>query len=196
MPLHPPQRITAHLAGRAAAMAVLAACSAPMLAACAGAAPSVQLPAKAPVQKATAASKQRSLSPRQQVVAAYTGYAAAMAAAFDSRNSARVVRLLAPYLDDATVVNAARAFRQAWAKDEVSYGQVVRHIIGVRIQGTAAWVHDCDNTSGSGLEYARTSQIVPGSLGLPDENIVTRLNLMRGHWVVAVQTIEDVPCRP
>jgi hypothetical protein len=196
MPLHTPQRITARLSVRAAAMAVLAACAAPALAACAGAAPSVQLPAKAPVQKATAASKQRPLTSHQQVVAAYTGYTAAMAAAFDSRSAARVGQLLAPFLDRATVANATRAFRQAWAKDEISYGQVVRHIIGVRIQGTAAWVHDCDNTSASGLEYARTSQIVPGSLGLPDQNIVTRLNLVHGHWVVAVQTVEDVPCRP
>jgi hypothetical protein len=106
------------------------------------------------------------------------------------------VRLLAPYLDAATVVNATRAFRQAWAKDEVSYGQVVRHIIGVRIQGTAAWVHDCDNTSDAGLAYAGTGQIVPGTLGTAEDNLVTRLDLVRGHWVIGIQTIEDVPCTP
>jgi len=196
MTLHTPQRIAARLSGRTVALAVVAACSVPALTACAGAAAQVQLPARAPAQKAAAASKQRPLTRRQQVVTAYTGYTAAMAAAFDSRSPARVAGLLSPYLGAATVANATRAFRQAWAKDEIGYGQVVRHIIGVRIAATAAWVHDCDNTSASGLEYARTGQIVPGSLGLPDQNLVTRLNLVGGHWVVFVQTIEDLPCKP
>jgi hypothetical protein len=57
-------------------------------------------------------------------------------------------------------------------------------------------VHDCDNTSQSGLEYASTGEIVPGSLGNTEDNLVTRLNLVRGHWMVWVQTIEDVPCAP
>ncbi len=177
-------------------LATLTACLAAGLAACTAAAPTVSLPAKtaAPVVKAAAASVQRPLSMRQQVIAAYTGYTAAMAAAFDSHSPARVSQLLRPYLAAATVRNAIHAFGQAWAKDEITYGHVERHIIGVRIQGTAAWVHDCDNTSDSGLEYASTSQIVQGSLGVADDNLVTRLNLVHGHWVVWVQTIEDVTC--
>jgi hypothetical protein len=172
---------------------------APLLAACAAAAPPVHLPAKtaatAPA-KAAAASDQRPDSARQQVVAAFLGYTTAMTDAFNSRSAAEVRQLLQPYLDAATVRNAIKAFGQAWAKHEVSYGQVQRHIIGVRILGNAAWVHDCDNTSNSGLEYAGTSQIVQGSLGTADDNVVTRLNRVHGHWVVYVQTIEDLPCRP
>ena len=171
---------------------------APLTAACAAAAPPVHLPARTatPPAKAAAASDQRPESARQQVVAAFLGYTTAMTDAFNSRSAAEVRQLLQPYLDAATVRNAVRAFGQAWAKHEVSYGQVQRHIIGVRILGNAAWVHDCDNTSNSGLEYAGTGQIVQGSLGTADDNVVTRLNRVHDHWVVYVQTIEDLPCRP
>jgi hypothetical protein len=177
-------------------LAVVAASLVPLLAACAGAAAQVHLPAKEAAAKAAAVSAPRPATQRQQVIAAYTGYTTAMAAAFSSRSPARVSRLLRPYLDAATIRNAARAFSHAWAAGEVTYGQVEQHIISVRVQGRAAWVHDCDNTSGSGLAYASTGQVVPGSLGIPDENIVTRLNLVHGHWVVWVQTVEDLPCKP
>jgi hypothetical protein len=179
-------------------LSVVVICAVPLLAGCAATAPLVHLPAKPAAHSAQAADAtvQQSLSPRQQVIAAYLGYTTAMTDAFNSRSPAEVRQLLAPYLDAATVRNAIRAFGQAWAKDEITYGQVERHIIGVSIQGTAAWVHDCDNTSNSGLAYASTDQIVPGSLGISDDNLVTRLNFVRGHWVVYVQTIEDVSCAP
>ncbi len=192
MTSHPPNRVTAW---PLTAGAVLAACLAALLAGCAGTVVQVQLPVKsaAPAGVAPAAV---TLTPRQQVVAAYTGYTAAMAASFESRSPARAQQLLSPYLDAATIRNAISAFSQAWARNEVSYGQVVPHIIGVRVQGTAAWVHDCDNASDSGLQYASTGQIVPGSLGIADENLVTRLNLVGGHWVIWVQTVEELPCTP
>jgi hypothetical protein len=170
----------------------------PLLVACAGTAPLVHLPAKPKLHAASAAAAtvQRPLSARQQVIAAYLGYTTAMTDAFNSRSPAQVRHLLGPYLDTATVRNAVRAFSQVWARGEISYGQIERHIIGVSIEGTAAWVHDCDNTSNSGLAYATTDQIVPGSLGIRDDNVVTRLNLVHGHWVVGVQTVEDVSCTP
>jgi hypothetical protein len=183
--------------------ALLVVCLLPLIAACAAGPPSVRLPAKTKVQaasaggaRAAAATVRQSLSPRQQVVTAYLGYTAAMTDAFNSRSPAQVRQLLSPYLDAATVSTAIRSFSQAWGKNEISYGQVERHIIGVRIQGAAAWVHDCDDTSNSGLQFAGTGQIVPGTLGLPDDNLMTRLTLVRGHWVIAVQTIEDVSCTP
>jgi hypothetical protein len=179
-------------------LAVLVAGLAPLLVACAATAPPVHLPAKpkSHAARAAAVTMSRPPSARQQVINAYLGYTTAMTDAFNSRSAVRVRQLLAPYLDAATVRNAVRAFSQAWARGEITYGQVERHIIGVSIEGTAAWVHDCDNTSNSGLAYASTDQIVPGSLGVADDNLVTRLNLVRGHWVVDVQTIEDVSCAP
>ena len=179
-------------------LAVVIACAVPLLVGCAATAPLVHLPAKPAAHAARAADAtiQQPLSARQQVISAYLGYTTAMTDAFNSRSPAEVRQLLAPYLDAATVRNAIRAFSQAWARNEITYGQVERHIIGVSIEGTAAWVHDCDNTSNSGLAYASTDQIVPGSLGITDDNLVTRLNLVRGHWVVFVQTVEDVSCEP
>jgi hypothetical protein len=168
----------------------------PLLAACAGPVADVHLAPKAADVTTVAHGAPRRLTVREQVVAAYTGYTTAMAAAFASRSPARVRELLRPYLDAATIRNAVGAFRRAWAAGEVSYGQVVQHVIGVRIQGRAAWVHDCENASHAGLQYARTGQIVPGSLGMPDDNIVTRLSLVHGYWIVSVQTVEDLPCRP
>jgi hypothetical protein len=168
----------------------------PLLAGCAGAVADVHLPAKAQGARTVAHAASGPVTASEQVVAAYTDFTLAMAAAFASHSPARVGELLRPYLDAATIRNAVGAFRLAWAAGEISYGQVVQHIIGVRVQGRAAWVHDCDNTSNAGLQYARTGQIVPGSLGVADDNLVTRLNLVRGRWVVWVQTVEDVPCRP
>jgi len=174
--------------------ALLVALLGPLLAACSGAAAQVQLPAKTAVTKSAALPAARPLSARQQVVAAISGYSAAMTTAFDSRSPAQVRQLLRPYLDRATISNALRAFGQAWGQHEVSYGRAIRHIIGVRISGTAAWVHDCDDTSNSGLAYGGTGQVVPGTLGSAHENLVTRLNLVNGHWLIGIQTIEDVPC--
>lgn len=168
----------------------------PLLAGCAGAVADVHLPAKAQGARTIAHAASGPLTASDQVVAAYTGYTAAMTAAFESHSAARVGELLRPYLDAATIRNAVGAFRRAWAAGEASYGQVVQHIIGVRIRGREAWVHDCDNTSNAGLQIARTGQIVPGSLGVADDNLVTRLNLVRGRWVIWVQTVEDIPCRP
>jgi hypothetical protein len=192
MTSHPPSRVRRLLPCTAA---FLAACLASLLAGCSGAGAQVQLPVK-PAASAAAAPAAVTLTPRQQVMAAYTGYTSAMATSFDSRSPARVRQLLSPYLDAATIKNAIGAFSQAWARNEVSYGQVVQHIVGIKVQGAAAWVHDCDNASDSGLEYAATGQIVPGSLGISDENLVTRLNLVNGHWMIWVQTVEGVPCTP
>ena len=187
-----PQRHGRLPSGKAA---VLAGCLAPLLAACAGAAAQVQLPAKVTATR-SAVPAQRTMTTRQQVIAAFTGYTGAMAAAFDSRSPGRVRQLLGPYLDGATISNAIQAFSHAWDQHEISYGSAAQHIIGVRITGAAAWVHDCANTSNSGLAYAGTRQVVPGTLGSPDDNLVTRLNLVGGRWTIGVQTIEDVPCKP
>lgn len=188
--LSPQRHGTLHL-GR---LGVLAACVA-LLAGCTGAAAQVRLPAKVAATSSTTTS-QRPLTPPQQVASAYAGYTAAMAAAFNSRSPAQVRQLLRPYLATATISNAIQAFSQAWNHNEISYGHVVQHVIGIRIAGRAAWVHDCDNTSDAGLAYGSTGQIVPGTLGSAEDNLMTRLDLVRGHWVIGIQTIEDVPCTP
>jgi hypothetical protein len=176
------------------ALAILASSLAPILAGCSGAAAPVQLPPKPPTLKTVVVSKQPTLRPRQQVVAALTGYTAALRAANLSRNALTAKRLLRPYLSAARIDSIVRTEQGIWSKGETAYGQDVLHILSVRIVGSHAFVHDCDNTSTAGLADIATGQRVPGSTGIPDLNIVTRLNLVNGHWTVDFQLVEDVPC--
>ena len=67
-------------------------------------------------------------------------------------------------------------------------------MLSVRIDGRHAFVHDCDNTSAMGLEKAITGLPVAGSAGIPDDNIVTGLDLVHGRWLVEFQLVEDVSC--
>jgi hypothetical protein len=174
-------------------LAVLACCLAPALASCTGAAVQVRLPPKSsPV--AAAARVQHAPTQRQLVLAAFSGYTAALHAADLSVNAATARRLLRPYLSAARVAGTVQTELSIWAKGERFYGQDVLHVLTVRIEGRHAFVHDCDNTSAMGLENAATGQPVPGTAGIPAENIVTRLELVHGHWLIQFQLIEDVPC--
>jgi len=174
-------------------LACLASCLAAVVAGCSGAAAHVQLPPKPhPVKAATASP---AVTPQQQVVASLTGYTAALRAANASGNAATARRLLRPYLLAARVDGIVATEQAIWSKDETPYGQDILHILSVQIVGNHAFVHDCDNTSGSGLANVATGQLVPGSAGIPDLNIVTRLDLVSGRWLVAFQVIEDVPCK-
>ncbi len=165
------------------------------LAGCGQVATTVPLPPKVTPTHAAVASKPRQLSERQQVLAAFTGYNDALRAAGNSRSPAEVRRLMRPYLPASTISNLIKFDQSIWAKGQLFYGQIVHHVLAVRIDGSHAFVHDCDNTSQAGLEDARTGQVVPGSLGIRDDNVITRLNLVSGRWLVGIQTIEDVPCK-
>ncbi len=170
-------------------------CAGPALAGCGEVTNTVSLPPKTTPTHAAVASKPRPLSERQDIVAAFTGYNEALRSAGNSRSPAEVRRLMRPYLPAGTISNLIKFDQSIWAKGELFYGRIVRHILAVHIDGNHAFVHDCDNTSGAGLEDARTGQVVPGSLGISDDNVITRLNLVRGRWLVGIQTIEDVPCK-
>lgn len=172
------------------------ACVAVALSGCGEVATSVRLPPKTAPTHAAVATKPRRRSERQQVLAAFTGYNTALRKAGNSRSVAEVRSLMRPYLDSATIANLIRFDRSLWSKHEVFYGQVVYHVLSVQVDGDHAFVHDCDNTSGAGLEDDKTGQLIPGSLGVKDQNIVTRLNLVHGRWLIGLQTIEDVPCKP
>jgi hypothetical protein len=153
----------------------------------------VQLPPITPAAN-PAATQRPSATPRQQALAAFAGYTAALHAADLSGNAARARQLLQPYLAAGRIPGVVQTERSIWAKDERFYGQAVLHVLSVRVDGRHAFVHDCDNTSAMGLQSAATGLPVPGSAGIPDDNVVTRLDLIHGHWLVAFQLIEDVPC--
>jgi hypothetical protein len=181
--------------------ALLVACLAPVLAACSSAASRVQLPATAaaPVSAepvSAAPGPPPALTARQRVIAALVGYTAALGQAEQSRSSAAARRLLHPYLAANRIGGLVRAISTIWASGEAFYGQDVLHVLTVRIEGRRALVHECDNTSGMGLENAVSGRAVPGSSGVAHDNLVTRLELARGQWLVESQLPEDVPCAP
>jgi hypothetical protein len=178
----------AALAGLPAALA--------MLAGCAAAVPHVPLPPKPPVASVSTPSRRLPASPRQQVIAAYTGYTAALNAANKSEDAAMARSLLRHYVVASRVAGLVQAERRIWALGESFYGAPVLHIMTVHIDGRHAFVHDCDNTSGMGLERAATGQVVAGTAGVVHDNVVTRLNLVNGCWLVAFQIVEDLPCAP
>ncbi len=178
--------------GVVAAVAVLT----PMLVSCGAAAVAVPLPARSPRAATGAAASPAARTPRQQVIAALVGYTAAVSAAEKSRNAATARRLLQPYLAANRIDDTVQTMSGIWAKGEVFFGQDVLHVLSVTISGQSAFVHDCDDTSGMGLSYQATGQLVPGSAGVGELNIVTHLALLSGRWLVQFQLVEDVPCTP
>jgi hypothetical protein len=172
---------------------ILTSCVTAALAACAGADAQVQLP---PKHVAPPAAVSRTLPPtaRQQVVAAFTGYTAALGNAEKSRSKRTARQLLRPYLAASRIDGLVDAMSTIWATGDDFYGPDVVHISSVTVRGRRAFVHDCDNTSGMGLENAATGESVPGSGGASHDNIVTRLDLVHGNWLVEFQLVEDVPC--
>jgi hypothetical protein len=130
------------------------------------------------------------------VIAALAGYSAALGQAEQSRSGATARRLLHPYLAANRIGGLVRAVSTIWARGDAFYGQDVLRVLTVRIEGRRAFVHECDNTSGMGLEHAASGQAVPGSSGVEHDNLVTRLELARGRWLVESQLPEDVPCVP
>jgi hypothetical protein len=190
-------RLPSHRQRRA--LIVLAACLMPALAACSGAAVPAKLPAKAAnaaAERQAAPVTARTLPLRQQVIGALTAYTGALSQADKSGSNTEARRLLQPYLAPSRIDGVVHAVSVIWASGDRFYGQDVLHVLSVRIDGSRAFVHDCDNTSGMGLENATTGQTVPGSAGVARANIVSSLELVKGHWLVQFQLPEDVPCAP
>jgi hypothetical protein len=167
-----------------------------MLAACSGAAAQVHLPSKPGPAAPAAATSPVPETSRQQVTVALAGYTAAVASAEASRDPAQARRLLRPYLAASRIRGLVSAISMVWARGESFYGQDDLHILTVQVSGQRAFVHDCDDTSAMGLRYVSTGQTVPGTAGVYRANLVTRLDLVHGHWLVESQLPEDVPCVP
>jgi hypothetical protein len=139
-------------------------------------------------------STRAALSAQQQVIAARTSYTAAIGEAESSRSATEARELLRPYLAADRIDGLVQTMTSIWTKGEVFFGVDVLHIVRVTVTDTAAFVYDCDDTSSMGLKYAATGEVVPGSEGRPDMNLITRLDLMGGHWLVQFQVVVDQPC--
>jgi hypothetical protein len=176
--------------------AIVTACASPALVACSPEPAQVELPAKPAAATPAALSEPAAATPRQQVLAALTGYTAALGRAEQSRSDTMARQLLRPYVAAGRIGGLVEAVSAIWAKGDRFYGEDVLHVLSVRIDGRRAFVHDCDDTSSMGLENAATGQILPGRAGVQHANLVTRLDQVAGRWMVVSQLPVDVPCAP
>lgn len=181
------------LASRRRAVMVAAAI-APALAACNGTAAPVLLPPRSPSETPAVSRTPAALSAQQEVIAARTEYTVAIDEAEKSQSATEARELLRPYLAAGRIDGLVQTMTNIWTQGEVFSGQDVLHILRVTVTDTAAFVYDCDDTSGMGLKYAATGEVVPGSEGSPDMNLITRLDLVGGHWLVQFQVVVDQPC--
>lgn len=80
---------------------------------------------------------------------------------------------------------------------EEPWGRAVVHITGVEISGSDATLHDCQDDANAGLAHQRTRQLIPGSRGIANQNLVA--NMTRGsdgRWRVAGLRLLQSACRP
>ena len=182
------------LPDRRRTVVIVAAAIVPALAACNGAAAPVSRPAKSPSATPAVSGAPTSESAQQQVIAARSNYTVAVGEAERSRNATKARALLRRYLAADRIDGLVQTMSSIWARGEVFYGQDVLHILRVTVTDTTAFVYDCDDTSSMGLKYAATGEVVPGSGGSPDMNLITRLDLVGGRWLVQFQVVVDEPC--
>jgi hypothetical protein len=156
--------------------------------------PTAALPAKSRQMTAPAALSGQTPSARQQVIAAYTGYWKAFAAAMSAQNAARARAIMAPYEPASAVAQTIKADRRVWAAHETAYGSAVPHILDVRLTGNRALVHDCLDLSHFGAQNMRTGRVVPESFGLPHLNFYVTVIRAGVRWLVTNMQPVEVPC--
>jgi hypothetical protein len=176
-------------------LAAVAAGALMLSAGCSAGQATVALPRKPSATSAAAKAAPPPLTPRQQVIAAYTAYTLALPAAESTQSAARARAMMAPYLSPTAIAALLRAFRAVWKKGEVSYGAPATHVVRVTVTGRTAIVDDCSNDSHTGLEDARTGQPVTPA-GPSRVNLVTRLTQVHGRWLIGLQNVLLVPCTP
>ncbi len=163
------------------------------LAGCAGQ-PSVALPPKAGARPPARLADQP--GPRQQVMAAYTGYWRAVDDALNAGSAARARQILTGYAPASALPGLIRAFRQDWARHVVTDGNPVLHIISVRVSSGQATVHDCVDLSHAGLQNARTGRVLPHSFGSPRANFYASLIRQGSQWLVSNIVPVVAACEP
>ena len=171
-----------------------AAALAAAMAGCAGQ-PSVALPSRA-AASASPARLADQPGQRQQVMAAYAGYWQASDEALNSGNAATARQILARYTPATALPGLIAVLRQDWARHAVTDGSAVLHIVGVRIRGRHATVHDCVDLSHAGLKNARTGRVFPHSFGSQRANYYASLIRQRGRWLVSNILPVEAQCAP
>src|ERR1700732_5331947 len=73
--------------------------------------------------------------PRDQVIAAYTGYLQAYANATKARSVTTAAALLRPYAVPAFLQTLLRPLPRVWADHQMGFGYLVPHVLDVRLSG-------------------------------------------------------------
>lgn len=158
--------------------------------------PSVALPRKSKALAEQGTLDSPKLTTRQQVMAAYTGYWQAFAAAMSSQNAAQAKAILTPYDAPSGISQVVTADRRVWAAHETAYGSAIPHIISVQVTGHRATLHDCLDLSHFGAQDVRTARVVPESFGRANLNFYIALVRSGGRWLVSNMIPVEVPCGP
>jgi hypothetical protein len=85
--------------------------------------------------------------------------------------------------------------RQMRSRHEESWGDVVLHIYLVQVNAVTARVGDCQDASGAGLADDRTHQLLPGTLGHRNSNLLATLTLgADARWRLSDIENSETPC--
>jgi hypothetical protein len=181
--------ITAAIACGAATLAALAGCGGPG---------TVPLPAKSSSLRSPSASAPASApdSARAQVIAVYTGYFPASAAA-ETAAPSRARAILAPYAAQPYLDKVLAQMASYRAHDEVASGYVTPHVTKVTVNGRVAQVYDCQDASHATLTNTRTGKVVPPPAGSARTYLIASLARGRdGRWRLTSLAHVAVPCKP
>lgn len=121
-------------------------------------------------------------TPRDAVVAAYTGFFPAVDQAL--RAPAEQIRaILGPYVAGDFLDFQVRQLVNQQAQHLEPWGRVIVHVTKVDIGQDQATVHDCQDASNAGLANAQTHELIPASRGTAHRNLTARLTLGGdGRW--------------
>ena len=159
---------------------------------------SVPLPSHSPSVHAptTSPSPADTGSVRTQVIAAYTAYFPASAAA-EAAAPSRAQAILASYAAQPYLRNVLAQMASYRARDEVASGYVIPHVIRVTVSGRLATVYDCQDASRATLTNTRTGKITPPLKGSARTYLIASLALGKdGRWRITSLAHVAVPCSP
>lgn len=134
--------------------------------------------------------------PDVRVTRAYTEFTkAADKAGRGSVDEAR--KELEPYVTGKYLDVHVAAIQRLHDRGREPWGQVVPHVIDVKVDLDTAVMQDCQDTTQAGLADRSTHKLIPGTTG--DSRVHLTSNLKRGRdgrWRLVDLVQLDVPCTP
>ena len=153
---------------------------------CGGHDPRNTLPSNTPVGGAPGSSapslSPSTATPKDAVVAAYTGFFSAVSQALQSPPE-RTRTIVQGYASGSYLDFEIRQVVDHQARHLEPWGKAVVHVTDVELNQGTAKVHDCQDASNAGLADARTHQLVPQSRGTAHRNLIAEMTLGGdGRW--------------